>query len=493
MKKHSKKGFTLTELVVVLVILSVIAAIAIPFAMKYIKLAEFRENESNAKTVYLAAESELTWYRTSGKWKEFRKEVIRKGNRNDTFEDEKKDKLKGRIYGITLESKGVREDNGGKSTGLGDLVSKLLENSSYDKDFLNASITIEIDIETGQVYSAFYATRCDGLAYDGDDKEILDITAAGDNRSYDNRRERLLGYYSVEDVTNVVELKPVRLKVTTVNLVNSETLSLNWSSNSRHDNLDVEFHITFYRRTEDKAKGEKLFSTVIDRAKLNGKGFGKEGNTMVHLELSGKEDAATGKEKDLGEWAFPLTYQETGQNGKFSLVLDGMMSAELLESLKADGSQSLGVGDDELALLREYSTSITRYAKLSKPGSEISELAQLAQPQDICAEIEVQPTYQNMELDAREYHASSPVTSNVENTMFASVTKEDEDRIEAKITRFRHLSNIRYCEKEAVFRLEGRNMDWTAAGTGLFDLGEKTTADMEAPGKKSLQTIRGNL
>ncbi len=490
MKKHSKKGFTLTELVVVLVILSVIAAIAIPFAMKYIKLAEFRENESNAKTVYLAAESELTWYRTSGKWKEFRKEVIRKGNRNDTFEDEKKDKLKGRIYGITLESKGMGEGNGGKSTGLGDLVSKLLENSSYDKDFLNASITIEIDIETGQVYSAFYATRCDGLAYDGDDKEILDITAAGDNRSYDNRRERLLGYYSVEDVTNVVELKPVRLKVTTVNLVNSETLSLNWSSNSRHDNLDVEFHITFYRRTEDKAKGEKLFSTVIDRAKLNGKGFGKEGNTMVHLELSGKEDAATGKEKDLGEWAFPLTYQETGQNGKFSLVLDGMMSAELLESLKADGSQSLGVGDDELALLREYSTSITRYAKLSKPGSEISELAQLAQPQDICAEIEVQPTYQNMELDAREYHASSPVTSNVENTMFASVTKEDEDRIEAKITRFRHLSNIRYCEKEAVFRLEGRNMDWTAAGTGLFDLGEKTTADMEAPGKKSLQTIR---
>lgn len=69
--------------------------------------------------------------------------------------------------------------NGGKSTGSGDLVSKLLENSSYDKDFLNASITIEIDIETGQVYSAFYATRCDGLAYDGDDKEILDITAAG--------------------------------------------------------------------------------------------------------------------------------------------------------------------------------------------------------------------------------------------------------------------------------------------------------------------------
>ena len=138
-------------------------------------------------------------------------------------------------------------------------MTKLLEDNSYDKEFLDASITIEIDVETGQVYSAFYATRCESLSYDGNDEEILNITAAGDNRSYDNRRDRLLGYYSVEDVTNVVELKPVRLKVTAINLVNSETLSLNWSSNSRHDNLDVEFHITFYKKTGDKAKGEKLF------------------------------------------------------------------------------------------------------------------------------------------------------------------------------------------------------------------------------------------
>ena len=155
---------------------------------------------------------------------------------------------------------------------------------------------------------------------------------------------------------------------------------------------------------------------MIDRSELRGKGLGKDGNTMVHLKLEGQEDAGTGKNKDLGEWAFPLTYQETGQNGRFSLVLDGMMSAKLMESLKAETPDSQGVGDDGLALLREYSTSITRYAGLSKAGSEIPELAQLARPQDICAEIKVQPTYRNMDLDAREYHASSPVTSNVENT-----------------------------------------------------------------------------
>lgn len=475
MGRHGKKGFTLTELVVVLVILAIITAIAIPFAMKYIRLAQFRENESNAKTVYLAAESELTWYRTSGKWKEFQKEVVRKGKLNDTFDDARKDKLKGRIYAITLDS---------QNTGSSELVTKLLENNSYDRKFLDASITIEIDIDTGQVYAAFYATRCESLSYDGDDQEILNITAAGDNRSYDNRRDRLLGYYSVEDVTNVVELKPTRLKVTSINLVNSETLSLNWSSNSRHADLDVEFHITFYRQSGDKAKGERLFSTVIDRAELNGKGFGKAENTMVHLKLEGPEEEGTGKNKDLGEWAFPLTYQENGRNGKFSLTLDAMMSAELMESLKAGA----GTGTDDLALLREYSTSMTRYAGLSRSGNEMPELAQLLKPQDICAEIEVKPTYRNMDQDAREYQTSSPVTSNVENTMFADVTKKDGGVIEAKIIRFRHLSNIRYCSNEAVFWLDNRNMDWTAAGTGVFGL--EGTEEGEKSDARGVQRVR---
>ncbi len=234
MEKDSKKGFTLTELTVVLVILGIIAAIAVPFALRYIKLAEFRKNEANAKTVYLAAESELTWCRTSGKWKEFRKEVIGKGERNDTFGGADAEK-KGRIYAITLNSKSAAE-----ASPSGDLVRELMEGNTYDKEFLNAAITIEIDAETGQVYSAFYATHCGSLAYEGaDDEAVLNISAEGDNRAYENRRNRLLGYYSAEDVTNVVDLKPVRLKVTTINLVNSETFSLKWSSNSRHDKLDV--------------------------------------------------------------------------------------------------------------------------------------------------------------------------------------------------------------------------------------------------------------
>lgn len=62
MKDAKKRGFTLVELIVVLVILSIIMAIAVPFFVNYWRRAEFRKNESNAKTIYLAAESKLTYY-----------------------------------------------------------------------------------------------------------------------------------------------------------------------------------------------------------------------------------------------------------------------------------------------------------------------------------------------------------------------------------------------------------------------------------------------
>lgn len=134
MSRQKKKGFTLVELVVVLVIMTVILGIAIPSVLHYMKMAEFRKNEENAKTVYLAAESKLTYYRSSGQWEEFKQEVMSQG-KEAPFTDSKR---KGKIYGITLD----KEHDGASASN--NAVLGLLDGYTYDKSMLDAMMSAEI-------------------------------------------------------------------------------------------------------------------------------------------------------------------------------------------------------------------------------------------------------------------------------------------------------------------------------------------------------------
>ena len=54
MKKLNKKGFTLVELVVVIAIIGVLAAILVPSMMGYVKKTKLKTANANAKTTYNA-------------------------------------------------------------------------------------------------------------------------------------------------------------------------------------------------------------------------------------------------------------------------------------------------------------------------------------------------------------------------------------------------------------------------------------------------------
>ena len=439
--KNNKKGFTLPELVVTLIVLAIILAIGIPTAINYIRRAEFRKNEENAKTIYMASESVLTWYRSSGQWEEFREEVLDKGIKNTAFTGEMKD----RIYAVTLAPGAYGTAEGDKSP-----VLDLMDNLTYSKDMLSqGAVAIEIDVESGHVYSAFYGTHCNGLDYGtGDAGGILDM----DDRSYESRRDRFLGYYSADDITNVVDLSPVRLKISSISLVNSETLYLNWSSNSRHDNMDLEFNITFYEKNSKK----ELFQLTVDMAKAIEKGWSGSVSdvgsiTQLPLIVDGQEIAG---------WSFPLIYQD----GAFSLVLDGMMSADALAALQQTGLSTA----EKTALHQSSDMSITRLARISKIKEKSG--VDLSNPQNIYATVKAVSTYKNTNGDMSEYRQSSAVSSNSANTMYADGTKESNNTLEAGISTFRHLSNIRYFDasKSAEFTLKSNEMDWNSAGTGLY-------------------------
>lgn len=464
MRKTGKKGFTLTELIVVLVIMGIIAAIAVPLFTNYWRNAEFRKNEENARTVYLAAESKLTYYRSSGQWDSFQKQIKKQAEKdqvksaeNRTVEEavfppdqENAVQLNGRIYTLRLDKNASDADQ------KNNLLLQLIDDYIYDKDMLNASIAVEIDIESGEVYSAFYGSRCKGLTYESEDK---DDYLTMQKRDYDSRKKRLLGYYSTEDTVNVVSLKPTKLRITTISLQNSEKLTLNWSSNAG-ESLDVSYKIAMYKKD-----GTPLFSMVLSPFDVRTEGW------------SGKDESSTyafasvtlldGSGKDQGKWSFPLTYSDN----KYSLVLDAMMSAKTQALLTSRTGT-----DSENALLRTLSTSICRLAGMTEDQA-------LATPQDIYATVEAM-SYAGTDshvVVSKEYSASDAATSNTANSMYADKT----DGNDVRIAVFRHLSNMRYYDdtKEAAFTLTDKNMDWASVGTGVYDLTE------EQSGSNTLQKL----
>lgn len=464
-KKCGKGGFTLVELVVTLVILSILFAIAVPSLLGYIHLSQFRKNESYAKTMYLSAESELTYLRTGGEWESFCSKVKKEGALNQSFDesDEDRKKLVGRIYGIRLDAGEYAE---GELSGDGALVGALLSQDTYDKSVLNAAICIEIDVESGQVYSVFYGTNCKGLYYgSNEDSKPADMSGSWldidySKRDRDTRREERLGYYSVQDAVNAVSLDATKLKITSINLVNGETLSLNWSSNVKDQDLDKVYYEVKLYSSEVKAQ---LLSINIPGRNL------KTGSQSV---------AVTTEDNATKDYTFPVEYDRS--NKRATLVLDGMMNAKLydrLDKLPADSKAAFRQSSD---------TSITRFG------------GKLENPLNVYAAVQVFPDPNAENTRGEEYQKSDAIESNKANTLFGDGTRSDNGRCE--IETFRHLSNIRYMDTAAAFAVTARSLDWmsdsvkvygTAARGALSVSTGKDIGFPSIPALRSKQTLDG--
>lgn len=459
-KKCGKGGFTLVELVVTLVILSILFAIAVPSLLGYIHLSQFRKNESYAKTMYLSAESELTYLRTGGEWESFCSKVKKEGVLNQSFDesDEDRKKLVGRIYGIRLDAGEYAE---GKLSGDGALVGALLSQDTYDKSVLNAAICIEIDVESGQVYSVFYGTTCKGLYYgSNEDSKPADMSGSWldidySKRDRDTRREERLGYYSVQDAVNAVSLDATKLKITSINLVNGETLSLNWSSNVKDQDLDKVYYEVKLYSSEDKTQ---LLSINIPGRNL------KTGSQSV---------AVTTEDNATKDYTFPVEYDRS--NKRATLVLDGMMNAKLYDRLDKLSA------DNEAAFRQSSDTSITRFG------------GKLKNPLNVYAAVQVFPDPNAENTGGEEYQKSDAIESNKANTLFGDGTRSNNSRCE--IETFRHLSNIRYMDTEAAFAVTARSLDWTSDSVKVYGTAARGALSVSAGkdiGFPSIPALRSN-
>lgn len=326
---------------------------------------------------------------------------------------------------------------------------------------LNAAICIEIDVESGQVYSVFYGTNCKGLYYgSNEDSKPADMSGSWldidySKRDRDTRREERLGYYSVQDAVNAVSLDATKLKITSINLVNGETLSLNWSSNVKDQDLDKVYYEVKLYSSEDKAQ---LLSINIPGRDL------KTGSQSV---------AVTTEDNATENYTFPMEYDRTGKRA--TLVLDGMMNAKLYDRLDKLSA------DNKAAFRQSSDTSITRFG------------GKLENPLNVYAAVQVFPDPNAENTRGEEYQKSDAIESNKANTLFGDGTRSDNGRCE--IETFRHLSNIRYMDTAAAFAVTARSLDWTSDSVKVYGTAARGALSVSAGkniGFPSIPALRSN-
>ena len=420
--KNKKKGFTLVELMVVLAITAILAALVGGGLIAYTRLARFEKNEANARTLFQTAQISLTRMETAGELDAFRRQVMEEGSTGDHFQNDitvtdadgkplvsrTKTELNQNVAALYYDRTGAAAGNHNA------LVKELLGDYIYDASLLNASICVEIDVQSGQVYSVFYDTKSDKLRFNQDGAtNIYD-------RSYDHRRnDTLVGYYSAEDRVNVVQLVQTKLKVKNPRLTNGETLTLSWSGNSSLGDLDTSYTATAYD-AKDTGKTKPLFTITIKRDTAGAADDNKQVITEMPVVIYQYNDEGQQTGTEEKKLYFPLSYNK----GSFVLTLDAMADAALLRACENDA---------KVAATSLY--SITRL---------------LNDPQDIYIAMRAEPR----ENYSDTYTASKEEPTNKENTLLAKVDTADK----AYLKYFRHLYNLRW------------SADWKNAGEGTYML-----------------------
>lgn len=440
--KNKKKGFTLVELMVVLAITAILAALVGGGLIAYTRLARFEKNEANARTLFQTAQISLTRMETAGELDAFRRQVMEEGSTGDHFQN---DVTVTDADGKTLVSRTKTElnqnvaalyyDRTGAAAGNHNaLVERLLGDYIYDASLLNASICVEIDVQSGQVYSVFYDTKSDKLRFNQDGAtNIYD-------RSYDHRRnDSLVGYHSAEDRVNVVQLVQTKLKVKNPRLTNGETLTLSWSGNSSLGDLDTSYTATAYAAGDTGGNRKPLFTITIKRDTAGAADDNKQVITKMPVTIYTYNDAGqqTKTEKEL---YFPLSYNK----GSFVLTLDAMADAALLRACE---------NSTEVAATSLY--SITRL---------------LNDPKDIYIAMRAEPR----ENYSDTYTASKEETTNEENTLLA----KGGTAVTADLKYFRHLYNLRWSadwkiDDKGTYTLtpqasNSTGLNWTGGGVTVY-------------------------
>ena len=203
-KGVKKKGFTLVELVVVLAIFGLLASITGLGLYSWTRYSINKENNENARTIFLAAQESLTHMQASGTLKDFGEFVVSKGDDEDFGAIQKTplaiasaaNRSDG-LYTIFYEPGTLDRYQSEVNTLIKETILPYLEGTGV----FSHPFVLEIDPVDGVVYSAFYSSKADSLYYE-DEEDTNIINESGKvgiyHRTEGILKDRLLGFYHTE-------------------------------------------------------------------------------------------------------------------------------------------------------------------------------------------------------------------------------------------------------------------------------------------------------
>ena len=203
--REENGGFTLVELVVVMAVMVLLAALSAGAVFSYQTLSVYKRNNEYARTVFQSAQASLSHIRASGLAEDLKKRVenLYTGEYSGIWDGstpEEESRCE-RVYCLNytgkrfIRSGRISLSDDGSNEETSELLYEILEPYIADEAVFQGSFCVELDPENSIVRGVFYSDRRK-LTYGESSGEILGLGATGSRRNDTEYRKRYaLGYY----------------------------------------------------------------------------------------------------------------------------------------------------------------------------------------------------------------------------------------------------------------------------------------------------------